>query len=483
MPIYDPSEQRMVIRVVYDGAAHAGKTTNLRQLCVLFATQQKREVVTPAELRGRTLYFDWLQITAGVACGIPLLSQVLSVPGQGALAPRRRHLLSTADVVVFVCDSSEIEKSRAGLAIYSEIEKERGWPLPLVLQANKQDQKSAFDGKSLAKRLGLKDVPVIEAIASEGIGVVDTFIQSVRSVVRAVENRDSPIPVERAKTAGEVLARLGEAALDPEWAAEMLLEEAQAALLYDDAIAEVEDDATLRAVAAAAAQELQRAADPRFIDDEIPVDVKSPVPVLPSHLVPTGFVWPAHTGRSVLRALELPARSTSTFDASGTLAHVVAGHTLTTSIRACFPDAEGARQSLVRIARLHTQIGELLAPETVLVAQQTDEGTCWIWTVRPNMPAITSIASYVTALVEAIGVSIQHGITLSLAPDAFGLQSGKVRYIGELAFEPPTPEAIEAALARAAAAVPDAAVFYTALEAELARNRVGIRVPRLSEVR
>ena len=82
MPTYDPFEQRMAVRVVYDGAAWAGKTTNVKQLCTLFAAQRSSDLFSPAEMNGRTLYFDWLQISAGVVCGFPLLCQVVSAPGQ-----------------------------------------------------------------------------------------------------------------------------------------------------------------------------------------------------------------------------------------------------------------------------------------------------------------------------------------------------------------------------------------------------------------
>ena len=36
MPVFDKDEQRVVVRIVYDGPAKAGKTTNLRRLCEHF---------------------------------------------------------------------------------------------------------------------------------------------------------------------------------------------------------------------------------------------------------------------------------------------------------------------------------------------------------------------------------------------------------------------------------------------------------------
>lgn len=479
MPIYDPVEERMVVRVVYDGVAFAGKTTNLRQLCVLFASQKKNEVVTPAELRGRTLYFDWLQITAGVACGIPLLSQVLSIPGQGALAPRRRHILATADVVVFVCESDPagIERAREGLALYEQL----GRDIPIVIQANKQDRRGALTSAEVMRALG-RTGPVVEAIASDGVGVVDTFVHAVRAVVKSLEaRRDLNLDIRRADRADSLLARLEAEGLDPEWAAEMYLEEAQAALMFDEAEKAVANDDSLREAAAAALLEITNPKDAITIADA-DVAVDEAIPVLPSHAVPTGFIWPAHTGRAVLRALELPQRTDAKFDADGTLTHAVDGHIVRTSIRAAFPDAESARQALVRTARAFTQIGDLLVPDSVLVAQQTDEGACFIWTVRPNMVPIQGVAPYVAAVGAAIAVSLRHGISLQLTPDAFGLEHGRPRYIGELSPEPPTAEAISAELAKAARTTPDPRAFYAALEAELQRRLTSDERAALSEL-
>src|ERR1700761_5646260 len=107
MAILDPRSDAVVIRVVYDGAPMAGKSTSVRAL----GRGLGGKVVTPAEISGRTLYFDWLDYTGGLFEGRRIRCQIVSVPGQAALAPRRRHLLESADAVVFVGDSTP-----AGLA-------------------------------------------------------------------------------------------------------------------------------------------------------------------------------------------------------------------------------------------------------------------------------------------------------------------------------------------------------------------------------
>ncbi|MFO0676224.1 MAG: ADP-ribosylation factor-like protein [Polyangiaceae bacterium] len=490
MPTYDPFEQRMAVRVVYDGVANAGKTTNLRQLCTLFAAQRNSTLTTPAEMDGRTLYFDWVQILAGVVCGFPLLCQVVSVPGQMVLTPRRRHLLGSADVVVYVCDSSEagIESARRGLALYDEVAKARGVEVPLVIQANKQDHVGALDGPSLARALGRPDVPVMEGIASEGVGVVDTFVAAVRTVSRAIqvrsEREELRVDVRHAETPGHLLEKLVEEKLDPEWAAEMLLEEAQSAFLVEEAVRAMADDEAARAVARAAALDLSNV-EPAHRPK---ADGLVGPPSHPSPDVPTGFIWPAHTGRATVRLLDLAGVPAGAFDETGVLEVVAHGHVARTTVPALFADAEAARLALVRSARDATQLDRLLVPETVLVAQPAADGACWIWTVRPELPSVERIlaegsppsdlvSNYGVAVVEALRTALRNGFSVDLSPRSFGVERGTLRYVRELSHGEARSEELTASMLVAVDAIEragaDVGLFLEAFE-----NTLKVRVTR-----
>ncbi|HEY2518233.1 MAG TPA: GTPase domain-containing protein [Polyangiaceae bacterium] len=439
MATFDIAQQRMCVRVVYDGAASAGKTTNLRHLAELFASQRTCELYSPAEMDGRTLYFDWLQIAAGMVCGFPLVCQVITVPGQVVLTPRRRHLLSGADVVVHVCDSDAQAAARAaeGLGLLAQVEEERGETVPLVIQANKQDQPGALAGAALLAALERHDVPVVEAIASDGVGVVDTFVAAVRAAVRSIQSRVESgkvkVAVDHAETADEVLEKLAAQRVDPEWAVEMMLEEASNALAFAEPGAEAPPNAPPAEMLAAA-------------------PCPNHLPTLPTEHVPTGFVWPAHTGRAVLRALEgePEMRAPVTLDAEG-VATVEAGeYLLTTRQERRFETAEAARQALVRAARERTQLGALLAPETVLVAQPGGDGATWLWRILPRMPTVAELVAsperpeplraalltvFGEALAEALRLEAQIGVTLDLSPASFGVRQGAVRYLGAVSVE------------------------------------------------
>jgi signal recognition particle receptor subunit beta len=492
MAFFDPAEQRMGVRVVYDGVAGSGKTTNLRQLCALFATQRTTELYTPAELDGRTLYFDWAQISAGVVCGFPLLCQVISVPGHVVLTPRRRHLLATADVVVYVCDStaSSVERAREGLELVDAIGRERGAPLPFLIQANKQDQAGALAGGALLRELGREGVPFVEAIAADGIGVVDTFVHAVRAVSRRMQERSNAgtlqVPVRAADRPADLLAELAEAALDPEMAAEMLLEEASAAFLLAG-LEGPSDEA-----AGESAEPVVDARPERTSRAPARIDRSRSLPRLPQGDVPTGFVWPAHTGRGTLHELhDGGALRDAVPSATGEGAFVrdAGNFVLRTALAARFEDAESARQALVRAARERTQLGSLLAPETVLVAQDDGREATWIWTLTPRMPDLVrwleerhedpastgpALVAFGNALATAVTLARLQGIGMSLEPRAFGVQEGVLRYVGDLGRAPITEAEVDVAVTEAVRVVETARgngpLVLEAFSAELRRR-------------
>lgn len=422
MAIFDPVEQRMCVRIVYDGAGGAGKTTNLGALCHLFATQHTTELYSPGELDGRTLYFDWVQIMAGLVCGYPLMCQVISVPGQTVLTPRRRHLLSSADVVVLVCDSSPsgVERAREGLRMIDEMSIDR--PLSLVVQANKQDQVHALSGNDVLRALGREGTSVVEAIATGGIGVIDTFVTAVRTISKDLQALSETVGLEiavgRAPRATQLLLHLESLELDPEWAAEMFLEEAQASLLIEGGF-------------------------------DTPISVlesrRGAPPILPRADVETGFVWPAHTGRLVLGTLSAVGDQTSiALDASGRAEVDVSGYRLRTTRDQRFEDREEARQALVRAARERTQLEHLLPPSTVLALQPARDGAWWLWTVRSAIPMLSEthdasdggrgdlLRAYGVALVDLLRVCLRNGLTMNFDAVSFGIVDGQLRYVGEI---------------------------------------------------
>ncbi|MFZ6185366.1 ADP-ribosylation factor-like protein [Nannocystis pusilla] len=215
MAVYERDRARIVIRVVYDGPGRAGKTTNVEQLARIFGNKPGNELQVHPAATGRTIYFDWFSFDGGMIDGHQLQVQVVTVPGHKSLDPRRAHILHTADVVVLVCDcaASGPDAAREMLDSLREHLAANAHPVPLVVQANKQDLANAMSPQKLGATLGVGyDTPVVGAQASAGIGVRETVFGAIRAAVRQMKRRMAKEGVDailgRAGTADELRAAL-----------------------------------------------------------------------------------------------------------------------------------------------------------------------------------------------------------------------------------------------------------------------------------
>lgn len=212
MPIYDAANRRLVVRIVYDGPGTAGKTTNVEHICRVFPVNKRTELYTPAALKGRTMFFDWLEVDLSTTAKLPVRVQILSVTGQESRSYRRRPLIQSADAVVFVCDSrpSHLEYTRQRLLLLQRYLREKKPAVPYLMQANKQDLTGALQPEELMDQLRWrKEVPVITAVASEGRGVIETFQQAAKAAARYAQSiiamRGLPGITGRPETADAVL--------------------------------------------------------------------------------------------------------------------------------------------------------------------------------------------------------------------------------------------------------------------------------------
>ena len=193
MASFDSARGCYVVRVVYDGPGMAGKTTNLRKICEFVPATRRGEMVTPAELRGRTMFFDWLEIDGPSRAPAPIKLQLVSVPGQIERNYRRRPLVEAADVVVFVCDASPAQMAdtmRAFARLRGTL-KQRKKAIPLVVQVNKQDVEGALDPARMSKKLKLAEgTTVLPATAETGVGVKETLAMATRHALQVLGRRD-----------------------------------------------------------------------------------------------------------------------------------------------------------------------------------------------------------------------------------------------------------------------------------------------------
>ncbi len=191
MASYDSERNCHVVRIVYDGPGLAGKTTNLERICERVPTESRSEMVTPAALRGRTMFFDWLEINGPPIDGKGLVFQLISVPGQAQRNYRRRPLVEVADVVVVVCDATP-DGIRDTQRVWAQLRvsiQSRDTEVPVVLQANKQDIEGKLTDQQLRRRLRVDEsVPLYPAVAVDGKGVWETLVAAMRLGVRTIDS-------------------------------------------------------------------------------------------------------------------------------------------------------------------------------------------------------------------------------------------------------------------------------------------------------
>ena len=398
MAVIDPDRDAVVIRVVYDGPPMAGKTTSVRAL----AKGVGGELTVPEEIGGRTLYFDWLDYTGGLFEGRRIRCQIISVPGQATLASRRRRLLETADVVVFVGDSTMADQSAA--ASYLEglrrvLARVEGPPVGIVLQANKRDRPDAVPlhvVRAMLDAVGGR-IGLVESVAIDGSGVREAFVfavrlalDRVRELMRTNRLRTAPPEVDSAQELLDELRRVEGSTLD--LAAESALAHTPMRDLRE---------------AAPAAEALQQAIHENLPATEKPSVWSTPAsastggnigdasssesdvaPAVPQRDLPSGMIWPPVHGRLILHgatATSIALKRQPNGDWTGTAGshwhlHSPAG--------ARFTDLEVGREALVNWARLHAASAHVISSERCVVLSEDGSGHYRLWQIVRIEPSL-----------------------------------------------------------------------------------------------
>jgi signal recognition particle receptor subunit beta len=431
--VYDPESQKLVVRVVYDGPGMAGKTTNLQQLYSIFAPQRRSELYTGTTADSRTLCLDWMQIDGGLVRGHDLRCHLLTVPGQEVLARRRQMLLSMADTVVFVLESSEAGLEDA-LPMWRSLLAWTGGPeqgVPIVIQANKQDLPGALNARQIRERWTLDPAILVSAAsASSGEGVRETAVLAIRGAAMLLQ---------------ELLANANLDELKGTYQSGQELERSILAAERNGVTLGESPRQPLSLAAAAALSESPAAPD--SIDPSVMASEWTGEITLPSVDAPAGLVWPALDGRKTLR--RVPFLEATRHDAP--VSHADPGHRraepivyeagiwcLRTSLARRFADSEQAREALVRLAHRKLALGTLCVPRTALVAQRSADHAYWLWTVSLWLSPLSSqleyavkscdegtlseaLSHYARLIIRALRLCLDSNVVLNLHPRNFGV--------------------------------------------------------------
>jgi hypothetical protein len=190
--VINRAEKVIHFKIVYYGPGVAGKTANLQYVHRCLPSDNKGNIISLATGDDRTIFFDFLPVTALAVRGFETRFQLYTVPGQVHYNMTRRLVLRGADGVVFVADS-QFERLRENVESLRNLEENlRQYEsslaeMPYVVQYNKRDLPNAAPIEYLEfilNRRG-KRVPFFEAVATDGKGVFDTLNTVSRMVLAA----------------------------------------------------------------------------------------------------------------------------------------------------------------------------------------------------------------------------------------------------------------------------------------------------------
>src|SRR6266436_9896544 len=190
MSIINYAAKVINFKVVYYGPGMAGKTANLQFVHRCLPDDNRGNMISLATGDDRTLFFDFLPVSATSVRGFTTKFQLYTVPGQSRYNMTRKLVLRGVDGVVFVADSQwdRLKENVESLRNLNDNLKEYDYnldELPYVIQYNKRDLPNVAPVEYLDFLLNrrARRVPSLEAVAVGGQGVFDTLNTVSRMVL------------------------------------------------------------------------------------------------------------------------------------------------------------------------------------------------------------------------------------------------------------------------------------------------------------
>ena len=192
MSTVNPLAREISAKIVYYGPGLSGKTTTLQQIHAAVRPDARGELISLSTEGDRTLFFDFLPVSAVTVRNFVAKFQLYTVPGQIYYNMTRKLVLRGVDGIVFVADSQwdRLPENVESFRNLEENLKEYGYNLdeiPYVIQYNKRDLPNVAPVEYLEYMLNRKTrrVPYFESVAVEGKGVFDTLNTVSRMVLVA----------------------------------------------------------------------------------------------------------------------------------------------------------------------------------------------------------------------------------------------------------------------------------------------------------
>ncbi len=181
----------LICKIVYYGTGLSGKTTNVQFIYENTQTNDRGKLVTLSTENERTLFFDFLPLSAGSVSGYKTRFHIYTVPGQTFYEISRQFILKGVDGVVFVIDSAP-ERMESNFESFESFKKNlevQGYDiarLPIVFQYNKRDIANAISLTELEAAFNPDGRPFVEAVANRGEGVMETLQVVSKQIVEGL---------------------------------------------------------------------------------------------------------------------------------------------------------------------------------------------------------------------------------------------------------------------------------------------------------
>lgn len=213
MVLINKALNEVTLKLVYYGPGLCGKTTNLEKIYQNPKLEQKGKMISMSTETDRTLFFDFMPMELGTIGGQKIRVQLYTVPGQVFYDATRKLVLRGADGVVFVADSqadmreSNLE-SLENLHTNLRINRINPDKIAVVYQYNKRDLPNAASVEDISAYMEPGNIPVVEAIAVQGVGVTATLRAAVARILDNMKNNvDITLHEQPELTAPDMSAR------------------------------------------------------------------------------------------------------------------------------------------------------------------------------------------------------------------------------------------------------------------------------------
>ena len=168
--------KEIAVKIVYYGPGLCGKTTSLQTIYRSLPEGDRPNLLSLATEVDRTIFFDFLPVTAYRIRDFKVRLQLYTVPGQVFYNATRKLVLNGVDGIIFVADSQR-EMKDSNLESLQNLDENlaelglEAAQVPLVMQFNKRDLANIHSIEEMDALYNGRHVPVFATVATDGTGL------------------------------------------------------------------------------------------------------------------------------------------------------------------------------------------------------------------------------------------------------------------------------------------------------------------------